>query len=77
MAVIAFFWWQKRKSGQLLNLVTYQIHTIKDQAAYDELTNRIQNKTQEVGFEPALRDVLRKKGILGEESWQPPKESTS
>ncbi|MBI4552390.1 MAG: hypothetical protein HY710_09015 [Candidatus Latescibacteria bacterium] len=61
--------WRYRK---ILEVLTYQIHKIPDQPAYDELTRRIREKAQEVGVEPHLRKLLQKRGILGKESWTPP-----
>ena len=67
---------RRKKERKILDLLTYQIHEIPDQKAYDELTGRVRRKAQELGLEPRLRELLQQRGILGREEWVVP-ESTS
>ena len=63
---------RRRRDREVLDLLTYQIHEISNQQAYDELVRRIQKKAQELGIEPRLQKVLQEHGIQGKESWSPP-----
>jgi len=63
---------RRKRERRILDLLTYQIHQIPDQRAYDELTTRIRQKAQEEGVEPRLREILGERGILGRESWAGP-----
>jgi hypothetical protein len=63
---------RRKRERRILDLLTYQIHQIPDQRAYDELTTRIRQKAQEEGVEPRLREILGERGILGRESWTGP-----
>jgi hypothetical protein len=74
--VAALLQYRRKKERNILDLLTYQIHEIPDQKAYDELTARVRRKAQELGLEPRLRELLQKRGILGREEWAVP-ESTS
>jgi hypothetical protein len=72
IVIVRVVWHQKQKYRKTLNVLTYQIHEIPDQKAYDELTGRIRKKAQETGVERDLRKILVEQGILGEESWETP-----
>jgi hypothetical protein len=63
---------RRKRERDILNLLTYQIHEIPDQKAYDELVARIRRKAQELGLEPRLQELLRERGILGKEAWAAP-----
>ena len=63
---------KRRKERGILDLLTYQIHEIPEQKAYDELVTRIRRKAQELGLEPRLQELLRERGILGKEAWVTP-----
>jgi len=77
IVVILFVIWFLFKRGQqyqeMLGLITCRIHEIPDQSAYDDLVRGIRRRSQEAGYEPRLRQILEKHGILGPESWQPAK----
>jgi len=73
VVIVGYFWWQKRKYQKTLNLLTFQIHEISDQQVYDDLTRQIQRSAQASGLEPLLRKTLTSQGVLGVESWRPPK----
>ncbi len=61
-----------KKDRSVLDLLTYQIHEMPDQQAYDELIRRIRRKAQETGVEPRLQKILDEHGLRGEENWVPP-----
>ena len=63
---------RRKKERRIIELLTYQIHEIPDQKAYDELVTRIRRKAQEDGVEPRLREMLSERGILGRDSWIAP-----
>jgi len=67
---------KRKKERNILDLLTYQIHEIPDQKVYDELTTRIQRRAQELGLEPRLRELLKKRGILGGEEWVVPESAS-
>ena len=64
-----------RRYKKMLETVTLQIHTMPNQQAYDDLTDRIQRKAQEVGIEQKFRQFLEKQGLQGEGSWIPQKKT--
>ena len=68
--IIGFIYYQKNKTLKLIKALTFQIHEIPDQNAYDELVARIRRTAQESGLEPQLRKILQEQGILGEEAWR-------
>ena len=68
--IVGFVFMEKRKTLKLLQTLTFQIHQIPDQNAYDELVRRIQRSAQEAGLEPQLRKILNRQGILGKEGWR-------
>lgn len=55
---------------RMLEVLTFQIHNIPDKHSYDDLIARIKASTTEAGVEPHLRTFLKKKGLLGIESWK-------
>ncbi len=63
---------RRKRERRILDLLTYQIHEIPDQQAYDELVTRIRRNAQEQGLEPRLREILAERGILGQENWVRP-----
>jgi hypothetical protein len=63
---------RRKRERRILDLLTYQIHEIPNQQAYDELTARIRRKAQEEGLEPRLRAMLAERGILGQGTWGGP-----
>lgn len=63
---------RRKREREILDLLTYQIHEIPEQKAYDELVARIRRKAQELGLEPRLQELLRERGILGKEAWVAP-----
>ena len=67
--VIGFFWYQKRKSARIAQLVLTQINEMPNQEAYDELTNRIQKVTRNQDLETSIRQILKNNGMLGQEDW--------
>jgi hypothetical protein len=71
VGIIGFVWWQKGRYRKLAAILTYQIHEIPDQGAYDRLTRGVQKKAQEAGAEPLLRKVLTDQGLLGAAAWHP------
>jgi hypothetical protein len=71
IVVIGFVWWQKGRYRKLAAILTYQIHEIPDQGAYDRFTRGVQKKAQEEGAEPLLRKVLTDQGLLGAAAWRP------
>lgn len=64
LVLAGFIFMRNRRNRKTLELVTHQIHNIPNREAYDELTHRIQNKSQEMGLEPHLRTILEEQGIL-------------
>ncbi|HVZ41044.1 MAG TPA: hypothetical protein VHI13_17310 [Candidatus Kapabacteria bacterium] len=60
---------RKRQFQKMLGVVTGQIHRFPDRKAYDDLTNRIQDQSIEMGLEPQLRRFLARQDMLGEEAW--------
>jgi hypothetical protein len=77
MLVAAYLQWRKTRDRRILSLLTYQIHEIPDQKAYDELVTRIRRKAQEEGLEPGLAEMLRERGILGKDAWIHPDMSSA
>jgi len=72
--IAAWFLFKRGKKYQsILGLITCQIHEMPDQSSYDDLVRGIRRRSQEAGYEPRLRQILDKHGILGPESWQPAK----
>ena len=59
-----------RSYRKMIETVAVQIHKMPDTSAYDELTSRIQTKTQEHGIEKSFRQILEKHGLKGEGSWK-------
>lgn len=64
LVLAGFIFMRNRRNRKTLELVTHQIHNIPNREAYDELTHRIRDKSQEKGLEPHLRTVLEEQGIL-------------
>ncbi len=60
-----------RRYMKLIKTLTYQIHTIPDQTAYNKLTEKIEHDAKEKSIEPLLRKILKEQGLLG--NWHPPK----
>jgi hypothetical protein len=69
MLLSALLQTKRKRERNILDLVTYQIHEMPDQHAYDELVTRVRRKAQELGLEPRLQEILRERGILGKENW--------
>jgi hypothetical protein len=63
MAIIGWFWYQRRRYARLVSLLTYQIDKIPSQELYDELTKRIRSEAQRSELEPLLRQTLQDQGI--------------
>ncbi len=63
IAIIGWFWYQRRRYARLVGLLTYQIDKIPSQELYDELTKRIRNEAQQAELEPLLRQTLKEQGI--------------
>lgn len=63
MAIIGWFWYQRRRYARLVGLLTYQIDKIPSQELYDELTKRIRSEAQQAELEPLLRQTLKEQGI--------------
>ncbi|MBS1911763.1 MAG: hypothetical protein JST22_07240 [Bacteroidetes bacterium] len=60
---------RKRQFQKMLGVVTGQIHRFPDRKAYDDLTDRIQDQSIEMGLEPQLRKFLARQDMLGEKAW--------
>jgi hypothetical protein len=70
IGLVIFFFRRKKKFEQLTDLLTYQIHLVKNEQQFKDLKYRISNEAKKKNLEPMLREVLEKKGILGEKSRQ-------
>ena len=63
VAIIGWFWYQRRRYAKLVGVLTYEIDKIPSQTLYDELTKRIRNEAQKSELEPLLRQTLKDQGI--------------
>ena len=77
IAVVGYFWWQKTKYRKTVAILAQQINEIPDQELYDNLTLSIRRNAQVSGVEPLLRKTLAEHGLLGVESWRPPRKENS
>lgn len=73
LVIVGYWWMQARKYQRTVAVLAQQIHEVGDQEIYDDLTSRIQRRAQEEGVEPVLRKTLASHGLLGAESWRPPR----
>jgi hypothetical protein len=67
---LIYYIFRSIRHKRVLEILTLQIHCMEDQGSYDELTGRIKASATEAGVEPHLRALLKKRGLLGAESWK-------
>jgi hypothetical protein len=76
LVIVGYWWMQARKYQRTVAVLAQQINEVPDQGIYDDLTSRIQRRAQEEGIEPVLRKTLASHGLLGAESWRPPRKQS-
>lgn len=69
--IITMVWLNRQKYLKLSTILASQVNGISSREVYDEVTARIKQTAVTTGVEPALRSILDKNKLLGEETWKP------
>ncbi len=77
VVIVGYVWWQRTRYKKTVAILAQQINEIPDQGMYDNLTLGVRRNAQSAGVEPLLRKTLSEHGLLGIESWRPPKKQAS
>ena len=69
--LLIYFLRKKNKFSHVANLLTYQIHSMKNDNEFKTLTDKISDQAKRENIEPFLREILKGKGILGRRQGNP------